>query len=85
MTYLTSAQHNSNKSNTTNTYQDAESNTSTSKQTRDLSSTDEYVHTVKGKSAGTSYMKLISEYRKNLINIDMQIIGELSDLFFNLW
>ena len=85
MTYLTSAQHNSNNSNTTNTYQDAESNTSTSKQTRDLSSTDEYIHTVKGKSAGTSYMKLISEYRKNLINIDMQIIGELSDLFFNLW
>lgn len=85
MTYLTSAQHNSNKGNTTNTYQDAESNTSTSKQTRDLSSTDEYVHTVKGKSTGASYMKLISEYRKNLLNIDMQIIEELSDLFFNLW
>ena len=30
-------------------------------------------------------MKLISEYRKNLLNIDMQIIEELSDLFFNLW
>ena len=85
MTYLTSAQHNTNESNTNNTYQDTETNSNTSKQTRDLSSTDEYVHTVKGKSAGVSYMKLISEYRKNLLNIDMQIIEELSDLFFNLW
>lgn len=85
MTYLTSAQHNSNESSTTNTYQDEENNSSASKQTRDLSSTDEYVHMVKGKSAGTSYTKLLTEYRKSLLNIDMQVIGELSDLFFNLW
>lgn len=51
----------------------------------DLANTDNYIHQVYGKSGGTSYSKLIEDFRKTLINIDMRIINELSDLFFGLW
>lgn len=38
-----------------------------------------------GKMSGKSYSELIIEYRKSMINIDMKIINELNDLFFNLY
>lgn len=69
----------------TGTFTNSETTARTSTETRDLKSTDEYVQTVKGKTSGTSYMKLVAEFRKNLLNIDSMIIEELSDLFFNLW
>lgn len=50
-----------------------------------LSSTDEYIETVIGKSSGASYSKLLQEYRETMLNIDMLIIDELSDLFMNIW
>lgn len=50
-----------------------------------LTSTDEYVEHVVGKSEGVSFSKMLSEYREALINIDMLIINELQPLFFNLW
>lgn len=40
---------------------------------------------VKGKSSGNSYMKLIEEYRQNIININKMIIDDMSDLFILLW
>ena len=52
---------------------------------RTANTTEEYLHTVKGKQSGGSYSKLLKEYRETFINIDMQIIDELSDLFMNLW
>ena len=52
---------------------------------RTLNSTDEYVNTISGKMGVTSYSKLLKEYRETLINIDLQIINELNDLFFILW
>lgn len=52
---------------------------------RGLNSLDDYVEHVKGKNGGASYPSLLKEFRETFINIDMMIIGELSELFFNLW
>lgn len=51
----------------------------------ELNSTDEYVNMVSGKSAGGSYSKMLEEFRKTFLNIDVMIIEELNDLFFGLW
>ena len=50
-----------------------------------INTTDKYIETIKGKQGGTSYSKLIKEYRDTLINVDMMIIGELKDLFMQIW
>ena len=47
--------------------------------------TEEYVQHVFGKTPGSSYSKLLTEWRNTFLNIDMMIIEELSDLFFLLW
>lgn len=46
---------------------------------------EKYVEKVVGKSGGESYAKKLMEFRKSFLNIDLQIIEELSDLFFCLW
>lgn len=46
--------------------------------------TEEYLETVKGYQ-GWSPNKLLKEFRDNILNVDLMIIKELSDLFFNLW
>lgn len=38
-----------------------------------------------GKRNGESYSKLLQEYRNTFVNVDLDIINSLSDLFFNLW
>lgn len=50
-----------------------------------ISSTEEYIQEISGKNGSVSPSKLLKEYRDTFINIDMQIIGDLSDLFMNLW
>lgn len=50
-----------------------------------VTTTDEYLNHVVGKTGGTSYSKMIKEYRETFMNIDMLIIEDLSDLFLNLW
>lgn len=50
-----------------------------------MTSTDEYVEHVSGKSEGASFSKMLTEYKESLINIDLLIINELQALFFNLW
>ena len=45
----------------------------------------EYTEHVTGKNSSSSYASLIQEYRDTLLNIDMQIILELSDLFMNIY
>ena len=45
----------------------------------------DYLEHVKGKMGGDSYAKMFKEYVDALINIDLMIIDELSDLFMNLW
>lgn len=48
-------------------------------------STEEYLQRVSGKNGGVSYSKMLKEYRSTFVNIDMEIIDNLSDLFFGLW
>lgn len=69
--YLTSATKNTNNNK-------IESNTR-------IHTTDEYVERVTGKQGGISYTSMIKGYRDILINIDTKIIGELSDLFMQIW
>ena len=50
-----------------------------------INNIEDYLHHVVGKTGGTSYSKMLEEYRKTFLNIDMLIINNLSDLFLNLW
>ena len=50
-----------------------------------INTTEDYLEHVQGKQAGQSYSKLLGEYRKTFLNIDMMVIDELADLFFLLW
>lgn len=50
-----------------------------------FNTTKDYVENVVGKMSGKSYTSLITEFRDSLINIDMEIIDSLSDLFMKLW
>ena len=57
----------------------------TQSETGNFTTTKDYVEHVAGKFPGRSYAKNIREYRDNLINIDVRIIDELSDLFMLVW
>lgn len=52
---------------------------------KNLNSIDDYIEHVKGKNGGASFSAMLNEFRTTFLNIDMQIINELSDLFMNLW
>lgn len=64
---------------------DRENRNTTQSANRDLTSLDDYLEHVKGKNGGTSYSTLLNEYRQTFLNIDMQIISELDELFMLLW
>lgn len=53
--------------------------------TRLYDNTDDYLEHVIGKRGGQSYSELLNQYRDTFLNIDRDIINDLSDLFFNLW
>lgn len=89
-TYLTNASIDDTENTRKNTGTQTVANTGTqnydidNKKTTDMN--DSYTENVKGKSnSGKSYAEMLMEYRKTFLNIDMQIIDELKDLFFNLW
>ena len=46
---------------------------------------EEYVEKIVGKTDGASMSAMLKEFRESFLNIDMMVIGELSDLFMNLW
>lgn len=50
-----------------------------------LTNTEDYLETVQGKNGGSSYSKLLMEYRETFINIDMMVLDELEGLFMQLW
>lgn len=75
-TNITDSESNSNSKRDSNT-----SNTSN----KDIITIDDYLQHVKGKNGSSSYSSLLNEYRTTFLNIDMLIITELSELFFNLY
>lgn len=50
-----------------------------------LKDIEDYIQHVQGKTGGVSYSKMLQEFRDTFLNIDVRIIKDLSDLFFNLW
>ena len=46
---------------------------------------EDYTEHVYGKMPGKSPSKMLQEFRETFLNIDMDIINELRNLFFNLW
>ena len=48
-------------------------------------SNDDYFENIKGKRGGENYSDMLKKYRDTFLNIDMLVINELEDLFFNLW
>ena len=48
-------------------------------------STEDYVLHVMGKSAGANYARMIKDFRDNLLNIDMDVIRDLGELFMMIW
>ena len=80
-TYLTNAR------NATNSNSYSDSKTQSDDRTNDtrFNSLDEYVNTMVGKMGTTSYSELLNKFRDTFLNIDMMVIEELRDLFFNLY
>ena len=80
-TYLTNAR------NATNSNSYSDSKTQSDDRTNDtrFNSLDEYVNTMVGKMGTTSYSELLNKFRDTFLNIDMMVIEELQDLFFNLY
>ena len=50
-----------------------------------VNSTEAYIETISGKQGSGTFSSMLNEYRTTLLNIDMQVIEEFSELFFGLW
>jgi hypothetical protein len=61
------------------------SNDTNTTNNKDMNTVEEYLESVKGKQGGKSYSQLLKEFRETFLNIDMLVIDDLSDLFYNLW
>lgn len=85
--YLTNARKNTtdDTSHTDNTSNGTSTSKSNYTGTDKITSTEDYLESVKGKQGSGSYSKLLKEYRDTFLNIDKQVIESLSDLFFGLW
>ena len=76
---------------TAETQESSQEGTNESTASSEMSSTgkasnmEEYTETVSGKQGGVNYAAMVTEFRKTFLNIDMMIINDLSDLFFNLY
>lgn len=80
---ITNTQNGESKQNETDTA--TGTNNGTTKSSGSNNSTEEYVETISGKQGTESYSKMLQEFRKTLLNIDMQVIKEFDELFFGLW
>lgn len=52
---------------------------------KNSTSTDDYIEKVSGKRGTSSYSSMLQEFRETFLNIDMQVIDSLSDLFMGVW
>ena len=100
-TYLTNARKNTDNTSNTSTGKATDTSNETNSQTSDgtnnstrtvknstsgsNNNTQKYIETVQGKRGGASNSKLLMEFRETFLNIDMQIINELENLFMLIW
>lgn len=68
-----------------NSGNESERNNRLGNENGEFSTTKDYVEHVVGKMGNRTYASVIKEYRDALINIDMEVIDELKDLFMLLW
>lgn len=83
-TYLTNATKTNDKGSSSLSVETSGSGSSTDVGSDNLVSTEDYLETVVGYE-GKSATELLLKYRESFLNIDMMIIGELENLFFQLW
>ena len=87
-TYLTNARKtNDTATSSSNTSNNSSSNgkvVSSENGSDDFNSTEDYLESVSG-YAGVNASDLLKKYRETFLNIDMMIIDNLEDLFFQLW
>lgn len=62
-----------------------EKNNGTITNSRTSNSTEDYIERITGKQGTESYSDLLNKFRETFLNIDLQVIEEFSELFFNLW
>lgn len=71
------------------TYNEAQGNTRTYNEStgveREYTNTNQYVEHIVGKFPGKSYASMLKEFRETFLNIDVDVIADLSDLFIKLW
>lgn len=60
-------------------------NNETKQDSHSITTIENYIEKVQGKTGSDSYSSRIIEFRKTFLNIDMMIIDELAGLFMNLW
>lgn len=53
--------------------------------TKNYTNVDDYLEHVYGKRNSATYSQMLQEYRNTFLNIDMQVIDDLADLFMNVW
>ena len=58
---------------------------SNTKSNNEINNINDYLQHISGKTGSKTYPQMIKEYRDIFLNIDMMIIGELEELFFQLW
>lgn len=80
-TYLTSVTKRTSEQSSNSTV----TNKSGTDYTESVNSTEDYTEKVAGKVSGTSYSKMLNEFRETMLNIDMKVINEFEELFFGLW
>lgn len=54
-------------------------------ETNNITSTDDYIEHIVGKTSGQTYSKMLQEFRETFMNIDMLVIESLEPLFMQLW
>lgn len=69
----------------TDTENNAQNNNNETVGQTNYSTTEEYATHVAGKNGGKSFSNMLTEYRNSLINVDLMVIEEFSDLFMGLW
>lgn len=79
--YLTSARKNTSESGSNSSV----TSKSGTDYTESVNSTEDYTEKVAGKVGGSSYSKMLNEFRETMLNIDMKVINEFEELFFGLW
>lgn len=85
----TSTESSTGKNNRVNSREESGSGTETNSGSTEMigrsKNTEDYVMQVMGKTGGVSYAKLLKEFRDTFLNIDMEIISDLGELFMMLW